>query len=144
MTSGEHRAVGSDRQREGEHGDERERRCATQCTCAVAQILSEPLEPNAATDLSRLFLDVRDVAELQSRRALGRFSRLAASHSVGDRHAQMRRELVVDLVVTVGAVNGFHVSLSFGTFMMPAMALEICSQRDRSDESCFFPAAVRR
>ena len=64
--------------------------------------------------------------------------------SVGDRHPQMRRELGIQLVAVAWLERPHHDSLSRGAFRMPAMAFESCSQRDRSETSCFLPAAVNR
>ena len=137
--------VRADAERERQDGDRREPRIPAEEPQAVAQVLRQPLEPQASPHLARDLLDRGDVADLAPRGGLGLRARLAAVHAIADRHLEVRADFLAELVVSVAPPEpGRHASLRFPLLRIPPIASTSWAHFDRSDASWRRPAAVSR
>src|SRR5262249_48780241 len=141
--------IGSDPEREAEDREQRESRVPSKHAETEADVLRELLEPETPSHLSGDLLDQRDVAELPAGILPGVRGRLPGGDTIGFGHAQVRRELLVQLLVPGASAarqksRKLHGSLSAGGARSPAIAPESCSHRDLSEARSLRPAAVRR
>ena len=139
--------VRPDPESESRDGDDRERGRAAEKTQAVTRILKEPLERRPAPLRPRDFLDERLVAELAAGGGLGLGGRLPAGDAFGNRHLQVRRDLLVELALPPPASEDGKRELHAGAAeasSTPAIACSSRSQRERSAESFRRPATVSR
>src|SRR6185503_4856091 len=92
-------AVRADAERERDHRDEGEPRRPAERAAGVARILRHLLDRGPAPDLARRFPDDADIAELETRRARRFVGILAACDAIGDGHAKVSGELLLELFV---------------------------------------------
>ena len=146
VDDGENGGRRADAERERDEAGGREAGTAAEEAERVADVLDEPLERRAAPGVARHFLHERDIAELPVRRVRGLVGRRAALDAIRRGHREVRADFLVEFGFASPAPEGqSHASLSrFVRLRMPAMASEICCQRDRSTRSCLRPAGVRR
>src|SRR5262249_8795623 len=86
--------------------EDREARLAPQHAHAEAEVLDELRKPDASPHIARDLRDERDVAELASGVATGFLGRLPRGGALALGHAQVRRDLVVQLLVPAAAEPG--------------------------------------
>ena len=143
----ENRGVRADAQRQSQRRNHCEPRIFPQRARGIAQILQQIFQPRPRPLIVRHVLNHACVAQLAPRRRVRLRRRFSARLAVPRRHLQMARDFFIQFVFAPLAVapRKFHASLSSPAGpRIPAIACEICAQRDLSDASFFFPAALSR
>src|SRR6266852_1588381 len=113
---------------------------------AIAQVLEKFFEPARAPLIACDLLDQREITEFAMCRTLSVPRGFATAKLVAGGHLQMGLQLLLQLLLLAIAMpETFHAWPSrLAGLSTPAMASVSCSQRERSERSCFFPVAVRR
>ncbi len=117
----------ADSHRQAEDGEQREARVAPEHAEAEAEVLGEPLEPEAAPRIPGQLLHQADVAELAAGVGSGLRRRLARGDALGFGHSQMGLDLELEFPVAARPPPRkerieLHDSLSSGALKMPAIA----------------------
>ena len=139
--------IRADSQSQCEHRNHREPGIFSQSARAITQVLQQSFEPRPAPLIVGYVLNHCRVAKLPARRCVGLRGRFAARLAIARGHLQMAGDFFLERFLALLAIAPwkFHASLSPAAgSRIPAIACDICAQRDRSDANFFLPAALNR
>src|SRR5262249_36450973 len=148
LDPGKDRGAAADADGQAKHRQEREARAPAEHPETEAEVLDEPLEPQAAPRFPRLFRDECLAAEFAARVGRRLFRGFAERDPILLRLAKVRGDLLLQLAVAaLAAPEGpgqLHGSLSEGAISTPPIASESCSHLDFSCARSLAPEVVRR